>query len=93
MTRPTVYNREIMSAPIAPLIVTSIPTGGVGCYTRSPKVGVATTSRTPWEGPVVFPSAIATTSVSPVDTLFETTFVVGRIHILTFLRHSWITLS
>ena len=92
MTRPTVYSRESRSAPVAPLIVTSIPTGGVGCYTRSPKVGVATTSRSPWEGLVIVPSAIATTSVSPVDTLFETTVVVGRIHILTFLCHSWITL-
>ena len=93
MTRPTVYSRESRSAPVAPLIVTSIPTGGVGCYTRSPKVGVATTSRSPWEGLVIVPSAIATTSVSPVDTLLETTTVVGSIHILTLLRHSWSTLS
>ena len=93
MTRPTIYHREFRSAPVAPLVVTSIPKEGVGIYTRSPIVGIATTSRTPWEEPVVFPSAIATTSVSPVDTLFETTTVVGRIHILTFLRHSWITLS
>ena len=87
------HSIESRSAPVATLTVTSIPTeGGVG-YTRSPKVGVATTSRTPWEELILVPSAIATTSVSPVDTLFETTFVVGRIHILTFLRHSRITLS
>ena len=93
MTRPTIYHREFRPAPVAPLVVTSIPTEGVGSYTRSPIVGVATTSRTPWEGPSVFPSAIATTSISSVDTLFVTTVVVGRIHILTFLRRSWITLS
>ena len=93
MTRPTIYHREFRSAPVAPLVVTSIPTEGVGSYTRSPIVGVATTSRTPWEELILVPSAIATTSISPVDTLFETTFVVGRIHILTFLRHSWMTLS
>ena len=87
------HSRESRSAPVAPLIVTSIPTGGVGCYTRSPKVGVATTSRTPWEGTCVFPSTIATTSISSVDTLFVTLVVVGSFHILTFLRHSWITMS
>jgi len=93
MTRPTVYSQESRSAPVATLTVTSIPTGGVGSYTRSPKVGVATASRSPWEGLVICPSTIATTTISPVDTLVETTTVVGSIHILTLVRNSWSTLS
>ena len=88
MTRPTVYSHESRSAPVVTLTVTSIPTGGVGSYTRSPKVGVTTASRSPWEELVVVPSAIATTTISPVDTLLETTNVVGSIHILTFVRCS-----
>ena len=60
------HSIESRSAPVATLTVTSIPTGGGVGYTRSPKVGVATTPRTPWEGLVFVPSTIATTSISPM---------------------------
>ena len=93
MTRPTVYSHESRSAPVVTLTVTSIPTGGVGSYTRSPKVGVTNASRSLWEELVFDSSAIATTTISPMATLIETTTVVGSVHILTLLRSSWMTLS
>ena len=51
--------------------------GVVVSVTTSPtsRVGVTTAIATPWEGLVLVPSAIATTSVSPMDILFETTVV------------------
>ena len=48
ITRPAINQSEIRPAPVATLVITSIPTElGVSSYTRSPKIGVTTASRTP----------------------------------------------